>query len=95
MATAIISFTAPVNDGGAAITSYTVTSSPEDIMATGPTSPINVPGLTPGVEYTFTVVATNAIGDSVPSAPSNAITPPIPATVPDAPTNVVATNDIP
>src|SRR3569623_1949144 len=45
-------------------------------------------GLTKGFSYTFTVTATNAAGVSAPSAPSNAVTP---ATVPNAPTNVIGT----
>jgi len=70
----IISFTAPVNNGGSAIISYTVTSSPEGIIATGSSSPITITGLTNGVSYTYTVVATNINGDSTPSSPSSAIT---------------------
>lgn len=72
---ATIYFTAPINDGGSTITSYTVESSPGGFSATGPTSPIIVSGLTNGISYTFTVVATNAAGNSIPSSASSAIIP--------------------
>ncbi len=72
---ATISFSAPENNGGSVITSYTVTSTPGNISASGSSSPIIVPDLTNGVEYTFTVVATNSVGNSVPSVASNAVTP--------------------
>ena len=88
---ASVAFTAPASNGGSVITGYTVTSSPGSITATGATSPINVTGLTNGTAYTFTVIATNAVGNSVPSAASTAVTPVAPFTVPDAPTSVVAT----
>jgi uncharacterized protein (TIGR02145 family) len=82
---------APTNNGGSAITGYTVTSSPGGITATGATSPINVTGLTNGTAYTFRVVATNVIGNSVASTASTAVTPVAPNTVPGPPTSVVAT----
>ena len=44
--------------------------------------------LTNGDSYTFTVTGTNGNGNGATSAPSNSVTP---STVPDAPTNVVAT----
>jgi hypothetical protein len=72
---AVVSFTAPVSDGGSAITSYTVTSSPGSVTATGSTSPITVTGLTNGTSYTFTVAATNAVGTGIASSASSAITP--------------------
>jgi len=72
---ASVSFTPPVSNGGSAITGYTVTSYPGSIAATGRASPIVVPGLTNGTTYTFTVTASNATGDSGPSAASNAVTP--------------------
>ena len=75
VASASVAFVAPTSNGGSAITGYTVTSSPGSFTAMGTTSPINVTGLTNGTAYTFTVVATNAIGNSVASAASAAVTP--------------------
>ena len=87
---ATVGFAAPVNDGGSAITGYTVTSNPaggvdsnDGMIATTHT----VTGLTNGTEYTFTVKATNAVGDSLDSAASKAT----PRTVPGAPTIGTAT----
>ncbi len=83
-----MTFTAPASDGGSAITGYTVTSTPGSITGTGSASPITVTGLTNGTAYTFTVVATNANGNSLPSAASNSVTP---SAVPGAPTIGTAT----
>jgi large repetitive protein len=66
-----VAFT-PANSGPAA-TSFTVTSSPGNITAAGASSPITVSGLTPGTSYTFTVVASNATGNSNPSSASSSI----------------------
>ena len=87
---ATVSFTPPADDGGAATTHYTVTSSPGGLTATGSGSPIVVHGLTNGTPYTFTVTATNRVGTSTPSAASNQVTPIGPVTVPDPPTAVGA-----
>jgi len=87
-ASAQVSFTAPISDGGSAITSYTVTSAPGGLTATCPASPCQITGLANGTSYTFTVHATNAVGDSTESSPSNAVTP---ATVPGAPGSLVVT----
>jgi len=84
---AIVQFTPPINDGGADITSYTATATPGSITATGASSPLTVSGLTNGTDYTITVHATNSVGDSIESAPSNVVRP---ATVPDSPTGAVA-----
>ncbi|GIP20879.1 fibronectin type III domain-containing protein [Paenibacillus sp. J22TS3] len=74
-----VSFHAPENDGGSPILSYTVTGwvngTATPITKSGDSSPIIVTGLTNGTTYTFTVEATNKIGNSVPSAPSNPVTP--------------------
>jgi hypothetical protein len=72
---AVVGFTPPVNDGGTAITGYTTTSSPGNISVSGASSPITVTGLTNGTTYTFTVVATNVSGNSVPSAASVPVAP--------------------
>ena len=87
-AQASVAFTAPLTDGGATIAGYTVTSSPGGFTSTGASSPLVVTGLTNGTAYTFTVVATNAAGNSSASAASAAVTP---RTVPGAPTSPVAT----
>ena len=93
---ALVSWLAPTNVGGSAITSYTVTSSPGSktctytVPKTGVTNSCTVTGLTNGTSYTFTVVATNQIGShSVASAPSSPVTP---YAIPAAPSNVVATS---
>lgn len=70
-----VSFTAPASDGGTPITGYTVTAQPGGASVTGATAPLTVPGLNVGTAYTFTVIARNAAGNSVPSAPSSAVTP--------------------
>ena len=73
--TATVNFT-PQYDGGSAITGFNGISVPGGITATalpGATS-MAFTGLTTGTDYVFAVTATNAIGTSVPSDPSNTIT---------------------
>jgi hypothetical protein len=82
----------PLSNGGTAITSYTVTSSPGAITHTinGPAvSSYVFTGLTNGTAYTFTVYATNSKGNSALSAASAAVTP---AAAASAPTALVATH---
>ncbi len=78
-AQATVSFTAP-SQGGSPITSYTVTSSPGGLTASGASSPITVTGLSNGTAYSFTVIATNSSGAGGPSSASNAVTPTAPST---------------
>ena len=89
-ASATVSFNAPTSDGGAAITSYTITASPGGATCTAPAGATScvVSGLTNGNSYTFTVVANNGAGGSQPSASTNSVTPVGP---PGAPTISSAT----
>ena len=75
-ASASVAFTAP---SGSAVDSYKVTSSPGSITAYGYTSPITVPGLTPGTSYTFTVTGINNKGAGTASSASNSVTPTAPS----------------
>ncbi|MDQ1357468.1 MAG: hypothetical protein QOG44_1841 [Acidimicrobiaceae bacterium] len=84
LADASVWFSPATSDGGSPIRNYTVTSSPEGRTSTGTTSPILVPALTAGTSYTFTVHATNDVGQGPESSPSNQIT----VMPPDAPTGL-------
>lgn len=74
-ASASVTFTAPSDVGGGAITGYSVVSTPSGIIGTGASSPVTVSGLSNGTAYTFKVFATNAYGPSPLSASSNSVTP--------------------
>jgi uncharacterized protein (TIGR02145 family) len=91
-AQATVAFTAPASDGGAAITTYTATSSPGNITGTvtqAGSGTITVTGLTNGTAYTFTVTATNSVGTGVASAASNSVTP-VAASLPPSSTDVTS-----
>jgi N-acetylneuraminic acid mutarotase len=77
---ATVWFTPPADDGRSPITSYEITSSPigPAVTVPGRTTTAVVRGLRPGTRYTFTVTATNALGVSAPSAPSNPVLTPTP-----------------
>jgi hypothetical protein len=79
-AAADVSWTAPASDGGSAITGYTIIPDDGSPLAgvAAASSPHTVTGLTDGTAYTFTVIATNAVGDSVPSGASAPATPTAP-----------------
>ena len=70
-----IYFCTSINNGGSPIISYTLTSNPGNIQVSGTSSPLTVSGLTNGLNYTFTVTATNSIGISHASVASNSVTP--------------------
>src|SRR5206468_4288837 len=88
---AIVTWSAPADNGGPAVDFYTVTATgagaPGPVTVVAPATSTPVTGLTNGTAYTFTVTATNAAGTGLASAASNAVTP---RTVPGVPTGVSA-----
>ena len=86
-----IDWTPPVNNGGSAISSYTIQSTPStgDHPASAAATSLIITGLTNGTSYTFTVIANNIAGPGVASPASAAVTP---AAAPSAPTGVGASN---
>lgn len=84
--TVVVSFGAPSNNG-AEITHYTVTStSGSGYSKRCDSTTCTLDGLTNNVEYTFEVVATNRVGDSEPSGPSEVARPDARPDTPVAPT---------
>ena len=74
-----VTFTAPANVGGSAITGYVATarktSDGTTISGTGSSSPVTISGLTTNSAYTVTVAAVNSFGAGPSSAASNSVTP--------------------
>ncbi|HEV2070347.1 MAG TPA: fibronectin type III domain-containing protein [Acidimicrobiales bacterium] len=84
------------NPNGSPVSGYTLTASPGGATTTvpGDAGSAMFEGLTNGTAYTFTAVATNAVGDSAASLPSNEVTPSSDRSLLSPlvdPTNVVAT----
>ena len=84
-----VTFSAPADNGGSAITSYIVTSSPVGATCTvgANATTYTCTGLTPGTNYTYTVKAVNLKGQSNASLASTAVTA---VAAPAAPQNVSA-----
>jgi hypothetical protein len=73
-AQATIAFTPPASNGGAPITSYTVSCTPGPVTASGSASPITVTGLTNNTAYSCSVRATNSAGTG-PASGTVSVTP--------------------
>jgi hypothetical protein len=78
---ALVSWTAPANNGGSSITAYTITpfigstaQTPLTVSNASATS-ATLTGLTNGTAYTFTVAAINGVGTGAPSTASSTVTP--------------------
>jgi hypothetical protein len=86
-----VALSAPANNGGSAIISYTASCVSSNGgaagSASGPSSPIVVSALTNGKTYMCSVTATNGVGQSGASAATAALV----AAAPIAPTGVTAT----
>lgn len=82
----LVSWQAPVTDGGSAITQYAVTGAPGGSCTTASTSCL-ITGLVAGKPYSFTVVATSNVGTGLPSSAASAMT----WTIPSVPRNLSLT----
>jgi hypothetical protein len=84
-----VTFDAPSDNGGSAITSYVVTSSPSGATCTrgANATTYTCTGLTAGTNYTYSVKAVNSKGESSASLDSTAVTA---VAAPSAPLNVSA-----
>ena len=76
-AQAVVTFTVPAYTGKGTV-SYTVTSSPGGLTASGASSPLTVTGLTNSTAYTFTVTASSSSIASAASSASGSVTPVVP-----------------
>ncbi|QDB78908.1 tandem-95 repeat protein [Georgenia wutianyii] len=83
--TVVLTWSAPA-DNGAPITGYRVEAA--GVSQQCPTTTCTIGGLTNDVEYTFTVTATNKVGDSEPSGPSAVARPDVKPERPAPPTLV-------
>ena len=78
VAAATVSWMAADASPAAPVSGYTATATPGGATCSTTAVTCTVTGLSPGLAYTFTVVADSSAGPSAPSAPSNAVVPTAP-----------------
>ncbi|MBF4562743.1 tandem-95 repeat protein [Microbacterium sp. VKM Ac-2870] len=83
--TVVLSWTPP-SDNGSPITGYTVTSTANNYMKQCASTTCTLDGLTNNVEYNFVVTASNKVGTSDPSMPSETARPDVRPDTPAPPT---------
>ncbi len=83
-ASATVTWSVPTSNGGAVVTNYTVTSTPEGKTCSTTTTSCVVLELTNGVEYSFTVTATNEAGVGATSNVSRTVIPRVELAAPSA-----------
>jgi subtilisin family serine protease len=92
----VVAWTPPADNGGAAISGYTVRAYLDGVLvnsAVAPSTATSLPvTLAQRVPHTFTVTAHNAVGPGTPSADSAPVTPGAPLAAPSAP--VMGTPDL-
>jgi hypothetical protein len=71
---AILKFERPANFRSAQIEAYLITNTKTGEQITASESPVTITGLKNGIDYSFSIIAKNAVGES-PSALSNSVTP--------------------
>ena len=85
----LVTWAAPLRDGGSPVTSYTVTADEDalscTVPASGPEGSCLITGIRTGVDYMFRVVASSAVGAG---EPSGSVVPGRLVTRPDAPRSV-------
>ena len=69
-----VTWTPSTQNGGADITAYTASATPDGASCAAAATTCTIEGLTPGTDYTVTVIAANPAGTSAPSAPSPPVT---------------------
>ena len=87
--TVAVTWTAPADDGGSAVTGYVITPSSGPPVTVGNVTSHTFAGLTNGTGYTYMVAAINIVGTGAQSVPSTLVTPN--PTAPGAPTIGFAT----